>query len=285
MTRMPAFGLDGPWRDNVGFAQTMEQVTGLAWLTGHEYDQPRIPRGPCDPMAGMSSAFAMLLGLERRDQTGEGSFIEVAMVEAALNAAAEQVIEYTAYGTVLTRLGNRSRDAAPQGLYKCRGEDNWLAISVPSDAQWQSLKEVLGNPSWASSEEFSSATRRHESHDIIDRHLEAWARDQEVAHAVETLIGQGIPAAQVWDARLSPTHPQLVHRKFYEEVNHPLVGTHDVASLPFLFGGVPRWNTSSAPTLGQHNAEILSKVLSVGETSLEELLADGVIGHRPIGID
>ena len=62
MTRMPAFGLDGPWRDNVGFAQTMEQMTGMAWVTGHEYDQPRIPRGPCDPLAGMHSAFAMLVG-------------------------------------------------------------------------------------------------------------------------------------------------------------------------------------------------------------------------------
>src|SRR6201991_3743907 len=96
--RMPAFGLDGPWRDNIGFAQTMEQMSGMAWVTGHEYDQPRIPRGPCDPLAGMHSAFAMLTGLRRREHTGRGSFIEVCMVEAPVNAAAEQPIEYTAYG-------------------------------------------------------------------------------------------------------------------------------------------------------------------------------------------
>ena len=64
-------------------------MTGMAWVTGHEFDQPRIPRGPCDPLAGMHAAFAMLVGLHRRETTGRGSFIEVSMVEAALNAAAE----------------------------------------------------------------------------------------------------------------------------------------------------------------------------------------------------
>ena len=121
MVRMPAFGLDGPWRNNVGFAQTMEQMTGMAWWTGHDFDQPRIPRGPCDPLAGMHSAFAMLLALQQRELTGQGCFIEVSMVEAALNAVAEQVVEYTAYGTILNRLGNRSRDAAPTRSLPRRG--------------------------------------------------------------------------------------------------------------------------------------------------------------------
>ena len=81
---MPAFGLSGPWRDNVGFAQTMEQVTGLAWITGHTDDQPRIQRGPSDPNAGMHAAFAMLVGFAEREATGRGCLLEVTMVEGAL---------------------------------------------------------------------------------------------------------------------------------------------------------------------------------------------------------
>src|SRR5439155_9658903 len=95
LVRMPAFGLSGPWRDNVGFAQTMEQVTGLAWITGHCDDQPRIQRGPSDPNAGMHAAFALIVGLAERDATGAGSLLEVTMVEGALNAAAELVLEAT----------------------------------------------------------------------------------------------------------------------------------------------------------------------------------------------
>ena len=69
---MPAFGLSGPWRDNVGFAQTMEQISGLAWITGHADDQPRIQRGPCDPLAGMHAAFATQVALAEREKSGRG---------------------------------------------------------------------------------------------------------------------------------------------------------------------------------------------------------------------
>ena len=101
LVRMPAFGLSGPWRDHVGFAQTMEQISGLAWLTGHPHDQPRIQRGPCDPLAGTHAAFATLVALAERERTGTGHLVECAMVEGALNAAAEQIVEYGAHGVVL----------------------------------------------------------------------------------------------------------------------------------------------------------------------------------------
>ena len=144
LCRMPAFGLDGPWRDRVGFAQTMEQVTGMAWITGHVDDQPRIPRGPCDPLAGAHAAFAVLVALRDRERTGTGAFIESTMVEAALNIAAEQVIEWTANGVELGRMGNRAPGFSPQGLYPCAGDEQWLAVSVATDEQWAALVTVAG---------------------------------------------------------------------------------------------------------------------------------------------
>jgi crotonobetainyl-CoA:carnitine CoA-transferase CaiB-like acyl-CoA transferase len=284
MVRMPAFGLDGPWRDNVGFAQTMEQVTGMAWVTGHEYDQPRVPRGPCDPLAGMTSAFTALLGLVRRDQTGRGSFIEVAMVEAALNAAAEQVVEYTAYGTVLSRCGNRSRDAAPQGLYPCRGREEWLAISITTDTQWQALREALGHPRWAHDPDLGTMEGRRRAHDAIDRNLEAWARRHDVAVAVEMLVAKGIPAAELRDVRLSAAHPQAIARGFFEVLDHPVVGSHAVPGPPFRFASVANWCRTPAPTLGEHNNEVLAE-LGLDDATIQELADLRVIGSRPVGVD
>ena len=124
LVRMPAFGLSGPWRDNVGFAQTMEQVTGMAWITGHRNDQPRIQQGPSDPNAGMHAAFVLIVGLAEREATGLGSLLEVTMVEGALNAACELVLENTAYGNLLERDGNRSPNAAPKGSIPARGRSN-----------------------------------------------------------------------------------------------------------------------------------------------------------------
>ncbi|KAG1647437.1 Maltodextrin import ATP-binding protein MsmX [Nymphon striatum] len=105
LIRVPAFGLDGPWRDRVGFAMTMEQVSGLANRTGHADGPPLNPRGPVDSLAGMHSVFGGLLALAERERTGRGQLVEMALIEGALQAAAEQVIEYSAYGNVLSSHG------------------------------------------------------------------------------------------------------------------------------------------------------------------------------------
>ena len=129
MVRMPAFGLDGPWRNRVGFAQTMEQISGLAWVTGYTDGPPIIPGGPCDPVAGMHAAFALLCALEERDRSGIGQFVEVAMVEAALNIAAETVIELSAYGATLSRNANRGAGCRSPRHLRVSGDRAMAGIS------------------------------------------------------------------------------------------------------------------------------------------------------------
>ena len=283
LVRMPAFGLDGPWRDNVGFAQTMEQITGLAWLTGHLYDQPRIQQGPCDPLAGMHAAFAALMGLVQRDRTGLGCHIEAPMVEGALNAAAEQIIEFSAYGATMEREGNRSPWAAPQGLYPCRGSEQWLALSCESDAQWRALRVALGDPAWAADATLDTHRGRRAAHDEIDVHLRAWAADRDLDDTVDHLIANGVPAAPARDHRLIDQHPQHLARGFQEEVDHPLVGRHTPPGPPFRYRSVERWLHTAAPTLGQHNDEILDEV-GVSEAERRRFDADHVIGTQPLGL-
>ncbi|MDZ4265555.1 MAG: CoA transferase, partial [Mycobacterium sp.] len=114
MVRMPGFGLDGPWRDNPAFAYVIEAAAGISWLTGYPDLNPFEPYSVGDPNAGIHAFNAVLLALEHRRRTGEGSMVEAAMVDAALNVAAEQVIEHSAYGALLQRCGNRGPTAAPQ---------------------------------------------------------------------------------------------------------------------------------------------------------------------------
>ena len=139
MVRMPAFGLDGPWRDRVGFAQTMEQSTGMAWMTGHADGPPVIPRGVCDPIAGLHAAFAAIAALVIRDRDGIGVHVESTMVESALNVAAEMLVEYSRNGIELRRNGNRGPGASPQGVYPCQGDDEWVALAALDDAARASL--------------------------------------------------------------------------------------------------------------------------------------------------
>lgn len=287
--RMPAFGLSGPWRDNTGFAQTMEQLSGLAWLTGHPDDQPRIQRGPCDPLAGMHATHALLVALAERDATGSGHLVESTMVEAALNVAAEQILEFSAYGRRMERQGNRSPLAAPQGLYACAGSlpgrEHWLALSVSSDAQWKALRQVLGDPEWAAASRFDTHSGRRVAHDELDGWLRAWVAEVERDELVERLLRAGVPAAPVADPRcFSDRNPQVKARSFFERPVHPVVGARPTPGQPFRYEGVSSWIRSPAPTLGQHNREVLGELLGLSTDALEALERDGIIGTRPTGL-
>ena len=285
--RMPAFGLDGPWRERTGFAQTMEQMTGMAWITGHPDDQPRIQRGPCDPLAGMHAAFALLVALAEREASGRGHHVECTMVEGALNAAAEQIVEYTAYGRLLSRMGNRSPESAPQGLYSCAGstpgDERWLALAVAGDAQWRALVDLLGRPAWACDAALDTLAGRRAAHDQIDAELRPWFAAREREAAVAALAAAGVPVAPVFDPRLASQHPQLAARGFFEELAHPVVGRQPFPGVPFRYASVARWLRRPAPTLGEHSREVLRELLALADGELDELEASGVIGTRPKG--
>ena len=288
MMRMPAFGLDGPWRGRLGFAQTVEQMSGMAWVTGFADGEPLVPRGPCDPIGGMHATFAVLVALAARDATGEGQLVEAPLLDSALNMTAEQVIEFTATGAVLERDGNRSPSAAPQGLYACHEPwalgtpaESWLAISVADDKQWEALVEVLGTPVWAKDPKLATHAGRQAAADRIDAELTGWALGRDAAETVDLLIAAGVPAATLTSPRDLLTNPHLVARGYLEQVPNEVVGTHPVPSLPLRMSGVDRWIRQGAPLVGEHNSQVLGGVLGLSESELDRLTAAGVIGTEP----
>ena len=278
MVRMPAFGLTGPWRDRTGFAMTIEQASGLAFLTGDPDGRPLVPRGMCDQLGGMHAVFATLLALEHRAQTGEGLLVEVPLIEAGLNAAAEQVIEWTAYGQLLQRQGNRSPYAAPQGIYAAAGEDQWVVVSVDEDSQWPPLAALIGQDDWAG---WASRDERHANHDEIDAAIGGWAARRERDAAVDELLAAGVPAAPVITGRESIDNPQLASRGHQQWMDHVVVGAVPYPSFPARFNGQYHRLGRPAPTLGEHNEEILSDVLGLDEAEIARLAETKVIGTRP----
>jgi crotonobetainyl-CoA:carnitine CoA-transferase CaiB-like acyl-CoA transferase len=281
LVRMPAFGLDGPWRDRTGFAMTLEQVSGLAQLTGYE-DLPLVVRGACDPIGGLHAVFALLMALEDRRRSGEGQLVEVPLVETALNVAAEQVIEYSAYGELLERNTNRGPYAAPQGVYACQGAGELLALAVATDDQWRSLVNLLGSPDWAGAPELGTSDGRRGQHDAIDAGLTAWFGARPLAATVEALTSAGIPAAALVNAHSVLPNPQLEQRGFFQVLDHPVTGPTRYPGLPMHFSGLGRQlHRRPPPTLGQHNREVLCGELGLSESELERLIEGQIIGTRP----
>jgi crotonobetainyl-CoA:carnitine CoA-transferase CaiB-like acyl-CoA transferase len=265
VVRMPAFGLSGPWRDRVGFAPTMEQIAGLAWVTGLPDGLPVAPRGACDPFAGTHAAFALMAALEFTDRTGRGQLVEVPMIESVLNVTAVQPMEFEKFGSILERRGNKGHHpGVTQDIFRCAGDDTWIAMAVRTDSERDALATLMGGQ---------------------DGDTAQWFATQDAATVVEQLVAAGIPAAVVISPSVVIDNPQLVYRGFFEPLTHPSTGPGLYPCPPFARpDGVEQWLHRPPPTLGQHNAEVLTELCGLTETDLERLAAGGVIGTRPKGL-
>jgi crotonobetainyl-CoA:carnitine CoA-transferase CaiB-like acyl-CoA transferase len=283
MVRMPGFGLDGPWSDRPGFAATMEQVSGLAWITGYADHLPMIP-GICDPLAGMHSAFAILTALEHRARTGSGQLVELAMIDLAANLVIEQVLEQTVYGHLMAREGNRQAGLAHQGVYACREPEQWVALRVGPDEEWRALRSMLGRPPWSLQPSLETLAGRLDRADLLDAELSAWFASQSQKDAISMLHSAGVSAEPVVHAYDVDLDVQMNARGYWEEVLHPVVGSKRFPGWPMRYAGrTTPWFRRPAPLLGQHNEEVLSGV-GVTTEELAELQADGIIGSRPAAV-
>ena len=246
MLRLPAFGLDGPWRDRGGFAQTMEQITGMAWRTGYEGGPPIIPGGVVDPMVGTHTALALVAALEYRARTGEGQLVEMAMMEVAAAVTAEQVIDYSAHGVLHDRRG-------AHGVYACAGKDAWVAIDDTVDLM--------------------AAAERAE-----------WCAGRSPDAAATELLAIGMPAAAVVPAYATLDDPQLRARRFFQPLDHPDVGPQEYPGWPMRISGGPTvaWR-GACPTLGQHTEQVLREI-GVTDDELTHLRAEHVIGTEPLDV-
>jgi len=287
VVRMPGFGLDGPWRDDPAFAFVIEDASGLTWMTGYPDKNPVSPYCVGDSNAGAHALVGLLLALEHRRRTGDGVLVEASMLDAALNIAAEQVVEHSAYGVLLERDGNRGPTAAPQNLYLTAEVDDsgardvWVAIAVAEDEQWLALRDALGRPAWAMDPALATVAGRRQQHDQIDRQLSSWCDQRSGDEIVDCLWPAGVPVARVMQPHDQATLPQLQFRGFFEEVDHPVAGPALHSTLPIRFSrGPDRLHRQPAPLLGEHNDEVL-RGLGFSDDELAELDGAGVTGHVP----
>ena len=272
--RMPGFGLDGPWRDYVGWALNIEQVSGMSAVTGYAQGPPCNVQGPADPIVGVHAGVALLAALDHRRRTGEGQLIEVAQIEVGAAVTAEPVIEYSMNGIVRPREGNRRRGYC-QGVYPTDTDDGWVALSVRDDTDWSQLVDAMGRPESLEHQHVSTV-----DHDLFDEVVAAWTRTRSSAKIIAALQEHGIPVEEVVTPEQMYDLPGLDGRGFYEEFHHAVTGQRRYPGWPMrIRPGPQRHHRFASPTLGQHNDEILGG-LGLSREELAVLRRDRVIGER-----
>lgn len=262
----------------VGFHSAVTMLSGLAAITGYPQDHPRVLGSVFpDPLSGMYAVFALLAGLYRRSRTGAGGHIDVAMTEAMMALMPEAIIDYTLNSRESRRAGNADLSKAPYGVYRCRGEDTWLAISVSSDGQWTSLCDATGNPEWSDDPRFSDALTRWNHRDGLDLLVQSWTSEQDPEEAMALLQGAGVPAGRSLTALDLLEDAHLRERGFIVEVDHPEVGRRPTPGVPWRITDLPAVEVRHAPLFAEHNQYVLCELLGLTTRQVERLAREGAV--------
>jgi crotonobetainyl-CoA:carnitine CoA-transferase CaiB-like acyl-CoA transferase len=278
---MPAFGMNGRWSGCRAYGSTLEQASGLPSVTGREDDPPTMLHAALgDPVGGVSAAAALMLGFMQQKNTGAGQHIDLAQVECMLPLVAPSIIEQAATGNTSPRIGNRHPLFAPHGCFPCLGEDQWITLAVRSDSEWQALCRVMHRSDLAADPAFATAPGRREQEDRIEVAVRHWTATVRPDLAMVTLQDAGIPAGVARLPMDLPGDPHLMQVGHWQPVVRPFMGPHLVPSVAYResCSALPYKIEHLAPTLGQHNKEILGGLLGLSDREIEDLAAAGIIG-------
>ncbi len=277
---MAGFGKFGAERDHVGFGPIIEQMSGLASLTGYGDDGIPYKTGISygDPVAGKAAVAAVSMGLIRRRKTGLGVHVDLAQRETMSTLIGEAFVAASLRGEIVPQHGNRDLRFAPQGVYRCKGVEQWLAVSVRTDGEWQALAGVIGGS------ELSGLTlkERRARHDELDTAIAAWAARQEPQAAMEMLQAAGVPSGRVLDSEKIHDDPHLASRGYWVELPHPRMHAWKQPSTTWRFFEANPQLRRHAPLFGEHTREILSSLLSVSDAEMDVLQELAVIGDAPL---
>lgn len=271
-------GQTGPVRSLAGFGYHAGGMAGFYEVTGWPDLQPHGPwMAYTDVIAPRYIVALVAAALDHRERTGAGQHIDAAQFEMALQFLAPEIMDTQVNGYVATRLGNRSRFAAPQGVYPCAGEDQWCAIACESDAHWQALRGALGDPDWACDPALQEVGGRLAAHDELDARLAAWTQERMPQAAMDQLCAAGVPAGAVQRSSDLAKDPQYLHREFHRFHEHPEMGEVPHAGVQYRIAGYVPGPYRHAPLLGEHTEQVLRDELGLDDAEIEAAKQAGAL--------
>ena len=265
-------GQTGPESNYAGYAPMFSALGGLGHLTGYPDGPPVELRHAMDHTGGMMAAFAAVAALSARQRTGLGQHVDVSVRDLASSFIGPELLDVAMNSRDSHRDGNRDPSAAPQAVYRCSGEDEWVSLSVTSETEWRSLVAAMGSPSWAVGDEFGDAFRRWRRHDELDELIEGWTSQQTAAEVTRLLQAHGVAAHPSLAPGAMVRDDHLRARGVFPTVRNPDTGEQQRAvAPPWRFSQTPAAVDRWTPTLGQHNLEVFSGILGLPPEEVQEL--------------
>lgn len=271
-----AFGQTGPLAHHRGYDMLAQARSGLMDLTGFPDNKPtKTGNSIADYFAGFNAAVAILAALRYRDTSGEGQYIDIALLDSLITALDSAPEMYTMAGELVHRVGNRHFLAAGYGAYDT--QNGSLALALVSPSIWERFCELIGKPELVEDVRFAVHMDRVQHADDLDAIIQAWLQDKTKEEAIEILTANGVPAAPVNTIAEMVNDPQVKARHMHVAVDHPDYGSLLMTNSALKLSKTPGTIATPAPRIGQHTADVLSRFLGYTDHDIERLRSDGVI--------
>jgi len=272
-------GRGGPHSSYAGYGQNACNFSGFTEISGWPDRMPCAPYGAyTDYVCARLSAFALLAALINRKRTGKGQYIEQSQFESSLHYLLPAVMDYQVNGNIMHRDGNRTPIAAPHGVYKCKDEDRWVAISVMDESEWKRFCGAIGNPSLASNPEFATLEARKKNEDALDNLVNNWTAEYTPQEVEDILQKVRVPAHIVSRPSDIYIDRQLEARNYFTPLDHAVMGKQKFEPQAcFIMSKTPRELVRPSPCLGEHNEYVFKELLGMSDDEIAEHIIDGSI--------
>ena len=266
-------GQTGPEREYPGFGGQGAAISGFNHMTGWADREPLGPYGTItDSLSPRFAAAAVMAALVRRNRTGEGAYLDLSQVECAIYCLGPELVEHAVTGVSPSRRGNRSARAVPHGVFRCAGEDRWIAIAVWSDEEWSRLVDSL---SLSPEEGWQHLDSRLAQPDQVEAAVEVATSTRDRDELAEELRSVGLEATPVLDLADLNADEQLLHRGHFVPMSHPVIGAQNYETLGFRLADSPPALTRPGPTLGRDNEEVYKGLLGMSDEEYKTLEGAG----------
>jgi crotonobetainyl-CoA:carnitine CoA-transferase CaiB-like acyl-CoA transferase len=269
------YGHNGPLSYQTGYAPCFSALAGLCHLVGYEDGPPlllNIRYG--DSSYGTAAAFAAVVALCHRQQTGQGQFVDVSAVESLAAMLGDSFMQYSLTGRIPTRDGNRHPEMAPHGCYPCLG-DEWISIAVGTNEEWKALCEEMELPNLAS--RYPDNRSRQDNLQQLEETLVGWTRTRDARSLEKLLRDRGVAAFKSLSSIDLVSDEHLWNRGFYAHVTDNKQRSHPIVGAPWKMSATPAVTQRAAPTLGEHNDYVLGEVLGLSAQERRRLIEQKVV--------
>jgi CoA:oxalate CoA-transferase len=268
-------GYLGPYSKRPAYDIVAQAMGGLMNTNGQAGGPPTwlgVALG--DIVSGMNAAYAIMLALYERAQTGRGQYIDISMYDTIIGLAERSVTAYSLTNQVLER--GRELFMAPWGPFQC--EDGWIGVIVATEGDWAKFCTAIDRPDLVGHEGATSGPERAKNMSgWLGEIVGGWFRKQTKAGATSRLLAVGLPIGPVQDAREIFDDPQVAARKLMIDVQDPILGPVKLVGPVAKLSGGTEPLTRPAPLLGEHNSEVLTELLGYSKDEVGRLKAEGVI--------